>query len=82
MSEQVIRVTYATLSADNDDLHAAYDEGIVAAGISSAPSIRSTSTAARTRAMGCVRCALPSTGISSSVVSPRRLPATSTSRPT
>ena len=32
MSEQVIRVTYATLSADNDDLHAAYDEGIAAAG--------------------------------------------------
>ena len=32
MSEQVFRVTYATLSADNDDLHAAYDEGIAAAG--------------------------------------------------
>ena len=31
MSEQVFRVTYATLSAENDDLHAAYDEGIVGA---------------------------------------------------
>ncbi|MGZ8784597.1 MAG: aldehyde dehydrogenase family protein, partial [Acidimicrobiia bacterium] len=31
MSGQVFRVTYATLSADNDDLHAAYDGGIAAA---------------------------------------------------
>jgi 1-pyrroline-5-carboxylate dehydrogenase len=31
MSEPAFRVTYATLSADNDDLHAAYDEGIAAA---------------------------------------------------
>jgi 1-pyrroline-5-carboxylate dehydrogenase len=31
MSEPVFRVTYATLSADNEDLHAAYDEGIAAA---------------------------------------------------
>jgi 1-pyrroline-5-carboxylate dehydrogenase len=31
MSEPAFRVTYATLSADNDDLHAAFDQGIAAA---------------------------------------------------
>ncbi|MBU1227616.1 MAG: aldehyde dehydrogenase family protein [Actinobacteria bacterium] len=31
MSEPAFRVTYATLSADNDDLHTAYDQGIAAA---------------------------------------------------
>ncbi len=31
MSEQGFRVTYATLSAENDDLHVAYGEGIAAA---------------------------------------------------
>ncbi len=31
MSEQIFRVTYATLTAENDDLHAAYDEGIAGA---------------------------------------------------
>jgi 1-pyrroline-5-carboxylate dehydrogenase len=31
MSEQGFRVTYATLAAENDDLHVAYDEGIAAA---------------------------------------------------
>jgi 1-pyrroline-5-carboxylate dehydrogenase len=31
MSEPAFRVTYATLSADNDDLHRAYDEGISSA---------------------------------------------------
>ena len=31
MSEPAFRVTYATLSADDDDLHRAYDQGISSA---------------------------------------------------
>jgi hypothetical protein len=49
MAEEGFRITYATMTADNEDLHKGYDEGTRSPGPGWASSIRCTSTARRAR---------------------------------